>query len=95
MSNIIRTNCPPRAEDQQSVLLLCTAPLDVVRVGFVGLGERGMKAVRRFCDIGHACVYFASDESEFVSGQVINVDGGMNSHAPTVAQFRAAGSRTW
>ncbi len=46
-------------------------------------------------DIGHACVYFASDESEFVSGQVINVDGGMNSHAPTVAQFRAAGSRTW
>lgn len=46
-------------------------------------------------DIGHACVYFASDESEFVTGQVINVDGGMNSHAPTVAQFRQAGSRTW
>ena len=46
-------------------------------------------------DIGHACVYFASDESEFVTGQIINVDGGMNSHAPTVAQFREAGSRTW
>lgn len=46
-------------------------------------------------DIGHACVYFASDESAYVSGQIITVDGGMNSHAPTVAQFRAMGSRTW
>lgn len=46
-------------------------------------------------DIGHACVFFGSDESAFVTGQIINVDGGMNSHAPTVAQFRAAGSRTW
>ena len=46
-------------------------------------------------DIGHACVFFASDESEYVTGQIITVDGGMNSHAPTVAQFRALGSRTW
>ena len=46
-------------------------------------------------DIGHMCVFFGSDESEYVTGQIINVDGGMNSHAPTVAQFRAAGSRTW
>ena len=46
-------------------------------------------------DIGHACVYFGSDESAYVSGQIITVDGGMNSHAPTVAQFRAMGSRTW
>lgn len=46
-------------------------------------------------DIGHACVYFGADESYFVSGQILTVDGGMNSHAPTVAQFRSAGSRTW
>ena len=46
-------------------------------------------------DIGHACVYFGSDESAYVSGQIITVDGGMNSHAPTVAQFREMGSRTW
>lgn len=46
-------------------------------------------------DIGHMCVFFGSDESAFVTGQIINVDGGMNSHAPTVAQFRSAGSRTW
>ena len=46
-------------------------------------------------DIGHLCVYFASDESEYVTGQIINVDGGLNSHVTTVAQFRALGSRTW
>lgn len=46
-------------------------------------------------DIGHACVYFASDESAYVSGQIINVDGGMNSHVSTVAQFRQMNSRTW
>lgn len=46
-------------------------------------------------DIGHACVYFGSDESAYVTGQIITVDGGLNSHTPTVAQFRAMGSRTW
>lgn len=46
-------------------------------------------------DIGHACVYLGSDESAYVSGQILTIDGGMNSHAPTVAQFRAMNSRTW
>lgn len=46
-------------------------------------------------DIGHMCVYLASDESTYVTGQIVNVDGGMNSHVPTVAQFRALNSRTW
>ena len=46
-------------------------------------------------DIGHMCVFFASDESAYVSGQIINVDGGMNSHVPTVAQFKELNSRTW
>ncbi|MGN0155592.1 MAG: SDR family NAD(P)-dependent oxidoreductase [Lachnospiraceae bacterium] len=46
-------------------------------------------------DIGHMCVYLASDESAYVSGQIVNVDGGLNSHAPTVAQFKAMNSRTW
>ena len=46
-------------------------------------------------DIGHTCVFFGSDESAYVTGQIINVDGGMNSHVPTVAQFRELGSRTW
>ena len=46
-------------------------------------------------DIGHLCVYLGSDESEFMSGQILTVDGGMNTHAPTVVQFRNLGSRTW
>ena len=46
-------------------------------------------------DIGYMCVYFASDESSYVTGQIINVDGGLNSHVPTVAQFRQLNSRTW
>ena len=46
-------------------------------------------------DIAHAAVYFGSDESVYTTGQIINVDGGMNSHAPTVAQFRQMNSRTW
>ena len=46
-------------------------------------------------DIGHMCVFFGSDESAYVTGQIIDVDGGMNSHAPTVAQFKQMNSRTW
>ena len=46
-------------------------------------------------DIGHMCVFFGSDESAYVTGQVINVDGGMNSHVSTVAQFKQLNSRTW
>lgn len=46
-------------------------------------------------DIGNMCVYLASDESSYVTGQIINVDGGLNSHAATVAQFRQINSRTW
>lgn len=46
-------------------------------------------------DIGHLCVYLASDESEYVTGQILNVDGGLNSHVSTVGEFRRLASRTW
>lgn len=46
-------------------------------------------------DIANMCLYLASDESAYVSGQVLDVDGGLNSHVPTVAQFRKINSRTW
>ena len=46
-------------------------------------------------DIGHMCVYLGSDESAYFTGQVVTVDGGLNSHVPTVAQFRQLSSRTW
>ena len=40
-------------------------------------------------------VIVTGSTSGFVSGQVFTVDGYMNSHVPTVAQFRELGSRTW
>lgn len=45
---IITLNEPMRAKGQHSVLELRTAPMDTVRVGFVGLGMRGPGAVERF-----------------------------------------------
>ena len=42
---------PARAEGQQHVLNLTAAPIQTVRVAFVGLGMRGPWAVMRFCHI--------------------------------------------
>jgi len=47
----IRFDEPPRAEGQRSVLRLAAAPIPVVRIGFVGLGVRGIVAVGRFARI--------------------------------------------
>ena len=46
-------------------------------------------------DIANMCVYLASDESEFFTGQVVTVDGGLNSHVSTVGEFKNMASRTW
>lgn len=39
-------------------------------------------------DIANAVLYLASDAAEFVTGQIINVDGGILSHAPPFADLR-------
>lgn len=46
-------------------------------------------------DIGHLCVYLASDEAEYMNGQILTCDGGLNTHTPTVAQFKQLSGRTW
>jgi NAD(P)-dependent dehydrogenase (short-subunit alcohol dehydrogenase family) len=43
-------------------------------------------------DIGWAVVWLASDESEFVTGQCIGVDGGSLAHQPYWADMRALGT---
>lgn len=45
---VIVFDTPARAAGQQSVLGLAVAPIETVRVGFVGLGMRGPGAVERF-----------------------------------------------
>lgn len=61
---IMMTKEPRRAAGQRPVVGLRVAPMEEVRIGFVGLGERGLKAVKRFCDIPHARVAALCDVSE-------------------------------
>ena len=49
--NVIRTNVPSRMKGQKDVIGLTVPAMDVVRVGFVGLGMRGPSAVDRWCHI--------------------------------------------
>lgn len=42
-------------------------------------------------DIAQAVVFLAGDQSAFITGQIIRVDGGLLSHHPAVAHFRTPG----
>ena len=47
----IKVKTPKRPKGQTDALMLTAAPIDTVKVGFVGLGMRGADAVERFCYI--------------------------------------------
>ena len=43
-------------------------------------------------DIANTVVFLASEESSFITGQILRVDGGILSHAPSVADIRRMAS---
>src|SRR5690554_1952160 len=57
----IETDVPVRPAGQNHVLQLTTAPMDTVRVGFIGLGMRGPGAVQRFTHIPGAKIVALCD----------------------------------
>ena len=42
-------------------------------------------------DVAFLALYLASDESTFITGQIINAEGGMTAGNPTVGAVRKAG----
>ena len=59
--NQIVYNTPARPADQQSMLGFAAEPIEHVRVGLVGLGDRGSGAVRRFPFIEDATIVALCD----------------------------------
>lgn len=53
---MIKTAIPERAPGQTDVIALRLAPMDSVRVGFIGLGMRGPGAVYRFSNIDKTAI---------------------------------------
>jgi NAD(P)-dependent dehydrogenase (short-subunit alcohol dehydrogenase family) len=45
-------------------------------------------------DLAYAVLYLASDESTYVSGQLLSIDGGQLAHLPHFAFLKATGART-
>ena len=59
--NKIVYNTPPRPDGQQSMLGFSCDPIDTVRVGVIGLGDRGKDVPKRMAFIEHASVVALCD----------------------------------
>ena len=62
--HVIHIKTPARPAGQQDVIGLALAPLDTVRVGFIGLGMRGPGAVERFCYLPRTKIVALCDVEE-------------------------------
>ncbi len=60
--NIIRTKTPPRPKGATDLIEFRTAPMDSVRVGFIGMGMRGPGAVKRFSHIDRTSIKAICDK---------------------------------
>lgn len=63
--NFIHIETPERPAGQQDVIGLTCAPIDTVRIGFVGLGARGTEAIRRFTYQQHVQVKALCDLNQW------------------------------
>lgn len=61
-TNVIKTQIPPRPAGATDMIGFRTAPMDSVRVGFIGLGMRGPGAVYRFANIDRTSVKALCDK---------------------------------
>ena len=59
--NKIVYNTPPRPADQQSMLGFACEPIDTVRIGIIGLGDRGKDVPKRMAYIEHASIVALCD----------------------------------
>ena len=50
-SSLLKTEVPVRPSGQQDMIGYADAPMDIVRIGFVGLGDRGGSAVKRYVHV--------------------------------------------
>ena len=64
MYNPIELNAPSRADGQHDVFRLHVSPIPLVRVGIVGLGERGLRAVERLGYVSGASIIAVCDVSQ-------------------------------
>lgn len=89
---VIVFNEPERLDNQKSMLQFAAAPIDVVRIGFIGLGMRGPDAVSRMTYIDGVKVValcdLLPDRVEKVQKEVLDAKG-----LPRAAQY--SGEEGW
>ncbi|MFD1215424.1 MULTISPECIES: Gfo/Idh/MocA family protein [Microbulbifer] len=62
-----------RAKGQKSVMGLVVPPMETVRVGFIGVGERGVGAVKHFCNIDGVEIKAICDTDQQVLDRSLNL----------------------